>query len=182
MSSIASPELQIVTIDCDSIEPIIPYGFGRQIPIIPTRLNDLNLPPNPFNILATMAVVNPTEDGHDENYSPQSPEPSDQSPISAPPMNMSTFNISETPHSTTDNNTLHSEDEPRRVYWTTPLHETFHSEGEPRRNFTLSSPSPSSQPRKTKRKLEMGMSFPKKRACGQMIPSIKDSPRPSTKD
>ena len=67
MSSIASPEPQIVRIDCNSNELTMPYGFGQQLSIIPPSLNDLNLPPNPFNILATMAVVNPTEDGHDDN-------------------------------------------------------------------------------------------------------------------
>ena len=68
ISSIASPEPQIVTIDDDSNEPTMPYGFGHQLPIVPPSLNDLNLPPNSFNILATMAVVTPT---HDDNYSPQ---------------------------------------------------------------------------------------------------------------
>ena len=75
ISSIASPGPQIVTIDSDLNGPTIPYGFGWQLPIIPRSLNDLNLPPNPFNNLATMVVENPTAEGHDENYSPQSPEP-----------------------------------------------------------------------------------------------------------
>ena len=35
ISSIASPEPQIVTIDDDSKEPTMPYGFGRQLPIVP---------------------------------------------------------------------------------------------------------------------------------------------------
>ena len=65
----------------------MPYGFGRQLPIIPPSLNDLNLPPNPFNILATMAVVNPAEDDYDENYSRQSSELSEPSPISTLSMN-----------------------------------------------------------------------------------------------
>ena len=69
ISSIASPEPQIFTINDDSNEPTMPYGFGRQLPMVPPSLNDLNLPPNPFNILATMAVV-PTENAHDDNYSP----------------------------------------------------------------------------------------------------------------
>ena len=69
-SLIASPEPQIVTIDDDSNEPTMPYGIGRQLPIIPPRLNDLNLPLNPFNILATMAVANNTEEANDDNYSP----------------------------------------------------------------------------------------------------------------
>ena len=84
ISSLASPEPQIVTIDSDSNEPTMPYGFGRQLSIIPPSLNDLNRQPNPLNVLATMAVVNPTEDGYDQNYSPQSPEPSEPSPISTP--------------------------------------------------------------------------------------------------
>ena len=82
ISSIASTEPQIVTIDDDSNEPTMPYGFGRQLPIIPPILNDLNLPPNPFKTLATMAVANNTEEANDDNYNPQSPEPSEPSPIS----------------------------------------------------------------------------------------------------
>ena len=38
-------------------EPTIPYGFGNHHAIVPSNLNDLNLPPNPFNILPTRAVV-----------------------------------------------------------------------------------------------------------------------------
>ena len=189
-SSIASPEPQIVTIDDNSNEPTMPYGFGRQLPIIPPSLNDLNLPPKPFNILATMAVVNDTEHGNNDDYSPQSPEPSDPSPISTPPTNVCTFNSWETPQTTTDDNTFYLEDEPRQVYWTSPLDETFDFEDEPRRIYLLSSPSPPPPPRKMKRKLEIGMSFPKRRgesqhvceACGQTIPSKKDIPSPSNRD
>ena len=57
ISSVASPEPQIVTIDSDSNEPTFPYAFGTQHPRVPPSLNDLNLPPNPFNVLATMAVI-----------------------------------------------------------------------------------------------------------------------------
>ena len=57
ISSVASPEPQIVTIDSDSNEPTFPYAFGTQHPIVPPSLNDLNLPPNHFNVLATMAVI-----------------------------------------------------------------------------------------------------------------------------
>ena len=60
ISTIASPQPYIFTINDDSNEATIPYGFGRQLPIIPPSLNDLNLPPNPFNILATMAVAHQT--------------------------------------------------------------------------------------------------------------------------
>ena len=90
VSSIASPDPRIFTIDDDSNEPTMPYGFGRRLPIVPASLNDLNLPPNPLTILNTMAVVTQTHDDNDR-YSPQSPEPSDPSPISTLPMNVSTL-------------------------------------------------------------------------------------------
>ena len=44
ISSVASPEPQIVTIESDSNEPTFPYAFGAQYPIVPPSLNDLNLP------------------------------------------------------------------------------------------------------------------------------------------
>ena len=105
-------------------------------------------------------------------------------------MKLSTIDGWETPHTTLNDITFYSEDEPRRVYWTSPLDETFHSEGEPRRIYLLSSPSPPSPPRKMKRKLEKGMSFPKRggvsqhvcEAWGQMISPIKDLPGPPTQD
>ena len=78
----------------------------RPPPPPPPRLNDLNLPPNPFNILATMAVVHQTQNTQDENYSPQSPEPSELSSISTPPMNVSAFNNWETSYTSTDDNTF----------------------------------------------------------------------------
>ena len=48
VSSVASPEPRIVTLDSDSNDPTIPYGFGSQQPIVRPSLNDLNLPPNPL--------------------------------------------------------------------------------------------------------------------------------------
>ena len=172
-STIASPEPQILTIDDDSNEPTMPYGFGRQLPFIPPSLNDLNLPPNPFNILTTMAVANNTEEANDDNDSPQSPEPSELSPISTPPLNVSAFDSWETIYTTTDDDTFYSSDEPRRIYFLPPT----------------ASPPPSS-PRKTKRRLSLGMSFPKDggvsqhvcEACGQTIPAVKDIPGPSSRN
>ena len=120
ISSIASPEPQIVMIDDDSIEPTMPYGFGRQLLIVPPSLNDLNLPPNPFNILATMAVASNTEETNDDNCSPQSPDPSEISSISTPPMNVSAFTSWETSYTTTNDDTFHSSDEPRRIYFLPP--------------------------------------------------------------
>ena len=76
ISSVASPEPRIVTLDSDSNDRTMPYGFGNQQLIVPPSLNDLNLPPNPFNVLATMAVI-----GVDDEFSPQSPEPTIPSPI-----------------------------------------------------------------------------------------------------
>ena len=179
ISSVASPEPQIVPLDSDSNEPTFPYAFGAQYPIVPPSLNDLNLPPNPFNVLASMAVIQ-----QDQEDSPQSPEPSDPSPISTPPMNLSTIEGWETPHTTTDDNTFYSsENEPRRVYWNSSPNETFES-NKPRRVFPAESPSstPPPPPRR-KRRLSIGMSFPKKggvsqhtcEACGQPLPQTKTS-------
>ena len=173
ISSIASPELQIVTIDDDSNEPTMPYGFGRQLPIFPPSLNDLNLPPNPFNILATMAIANNTEDANDNNYSPESPEPSELSPISTPPMNVSAFNSWETSYTTTNDDTFYSTNEPRRIHFFPPT----------------PSPPPS-PPRRMKRRLSLGMSFPKDggvsqhvcEACGQTTSAVKDIPVPSSRN
>ena len=173
ISSIASPEPQIVTIDDDSNEPTMPYGFGRQFPIVPPSLNDLNQPPNLFIIPARMAIANNTEDANDNNSIPESPEPSDPSPISTPPMNVSAFNSWKTSYTTTDDDTFHSSDERRKIYFLPPT----------------PSPPPS-PPRKLKRRLSLGMSFPKEggvsqhicEACGQTIPSAKDTPGPSNRD
>ena len=176
ISSVASPEPRIVTLDSDSNDPTIPYGFGSQQPIVPPSLNDLNLPPNPFNVLATMAVVRVG----DAN-SPHSPEPSIPSPISTPPMNVSTIEGWDTTHTTTDDATFYTDDEPRRVYWDISSSDTFDS-NEPRNVSVASSPSstPPPPPRQ-KRRLSMGMSFPQKEgashhtceACGQPLPQGK---------
>ena len=113
--SIASPQPYIFTINDDSNEPTIPYALERQLPIVPPSLNDLNLPPNHFNVLATMAIANNNDEANDDNYSPQSPEPSESSSISTPPMNVSAFNSWETSNTTKDNDTFYSSDEPRRI-------------------------------------------------------------------
>ena len=173
ISTISSSQPYIFTINDDSNEPTTPYGFGRQLPIVSLSLNDLNLPPNPFNIFATMAIASNTENATDDNYSPQSPEPSEPSPISTPPMNVSAFNSWETSYTTTDNETFYSSDEPRKIYFLPP-----------------SPASPPSPPRKLKRRLSLGMSFPKEggvsphvcEACSQTIPSAKDIPGPSNRD
>ena len=102
----------------------------------------------------------------DEQYSPQSPEPSIPSPIFTPPMNVSTIEGWETPHTATDDNTFYfSEGEPRRVYWDFSPDETFDS-NEPRQVSPAwsrySTPPP---PPQQKRKLSMGMFLLKKGEC-----------------
>ena len=161
ISSVASPEPQLVTLDSDSNEPTFPYAFGAQHPIVPPSLNDLNRPPNPFNVLATMAVIQ-----QDQEQSPQSPEPSELSPISTPTMNVSTIDDGDTTHTTTDDNTFYSSDnEPRRVYWDLSADETFES-SEPRRVYpTGSPPSTPPPPPRRKRRLSIRMSFLKKGEC-----------------
>ena len=73
ISSVASLEPQIVTIDSDSNEPTIPYGFGGQHPIVTPSLNDLNLPPNPINVLVTMSVIRADEENSPNHRSHLSP-------------------------------------------------------------------------------------------------------------
>ena len=91
LSSVASLEPDIVTIVDDSNDPTFPYVFWAQKSIVPPSLNDLNLPPNPFNFLTVLTVVqqNPTQ--QDDICSPQSPEPLESPPISTKPMNLSTI-------------------------------------------------------------------------------------------
>ena len=176
ISSVASPEPRIVTLDSNWNDTTIPYGFGNQQPIVPPSLNDLNLPPNPFSVLETMAVIRV-----DDEYSPQSLEPTIPSPISTPPMTVSTIEGWDTTHTTTDNDTFYTDDEPRRVYWDISSTDTFDS-NEPRNVSVASSHSstPPPPPRQ-KRRLSIRMSFPKKRglsqhtceACGQTLPQGK---------
>ena len=174
ISSVASPESHIVTIDSDSNEPTFPYAFGTKHPIVPPSLNDLNLPLNPFNVLATLPVIQ-----QDQDDSPQSPEPSDLSPISTPPMKLSSIQGWETPHTTTDDNTFYSsENEPRRVYWDFSPDETFDS-NEPRRVSPAENPSSTSPPpQRQKRRLSMGMYFPQKRGVAAHLRGMR--PTPST--
>ena len=162
ISSVASPEPRIVTIDSDSNEPTVPYGLGGQHPIVPPSLKDLNLPPNPFNVIATMAVIR-----GEEEYSPQSPEPSITSPISTPPMNVNTIEGWETTHTTTDDATSCTDVEPRRVYWDISSSDTFDA-NEPRKvSIASSSSSTPPPPRRQKRNLSSGKSFSKKGGVSQ---------------
>ena len=88
ISSAQSLEPNISTLESDSNEPTIQYGFGRQITIVPPRLKYLNLSPNPLIVLATMAVVQPTTQPSKEKDGSLSPLKSEISSISTPPMNI----------------------------------------------------------------------------------------------
>ena len=171
ISSIASPGQQIVTFDSDSNEPTMPYGLGRQL--LSCHQAWTNLQPNPFNVQATMLVVNATEDRHGENYSPHSAEPPEPSPISTPPMKLSTVEELETPPlTTTDNNTFYSDDEPRRI-------DFFYHQALPHRHHPESG-----------KKLSFGISFLEQRgesqhvceAWGPLFPEWKDLPRSSSRN
>ena len=106
----------------------------------------------------------------DDEYSPQSPEPSMPSPISTPPMNVSTIEEWYTTHTTTDNDTFYTDDEPRRVYWDISSSDTFDS-NEPRNVSVASSPSSTPPPPpQQKRRISMGMSFPQKGECRSTPP------------
>ena len=72
-----------------------------------------------------MALINPEPVQHDEDYSAQSQQPSYSSPISTPPMKLSTIEGCETPHTTIDDNTYFSEYEPRKNYWDMSSDGTF---------------------------------------------------------
>ena len=79
------------------------------------------LPPNPFKIPATHAVVEPTVRQYDKRESPQSPAPSEVSSIWTPPMIMSAVEPWETSY---DEGTFYSGDELRRIILLSspPLH------------------------------------------------------------
>ena len=137
-----------------------------------------------------MAVVHQTQNTDDDNYSPHSPEPSELSSVSSLPMNVSAFNSWETSNTSTDNNTFYTSDEPRRVYWDLSLNDDLGS-SVPRNPSVASSPCVTPPPpRAQKRKLSLGMSFPKDggvsqhicEACGQTIPAVKDTLGPSSRN
>ena len=125
--------------------------------------------PTPIIVLATMAVIRV-----DVEYSPQSTEPSIPSPISTPPMNVSTIEGCDTTYTTTDDNTFYSSgNEPRRVYWDFSSSDTFDS-NEPRNVSVASSPSSTPPPpRRQRRKLSIGMSFPKKIWVAAHLPGMR---------
>ena len=155
------------TITISSVVPLEPqndnkirlqWANGNQHPIESPSLDDSNLPPNPINVLNTIVAIQ-----LDKQYSPQSPEPSNPSPISAPPMNLRTIKGFKTPHTTMNDGTFYSQDEPRRVYWDVSSSDSFDS-NEPRPVSITSSPFSTPAPsRRQKRKLIKGLSSPQRR-------------------
>ena len=117
ISSVASLEPQVVYIDSDSNEPTFPFGFGSQYPKVTASFNGLNVPLNPINVMATMAMIR-----IDQEYCHQSSTPS---PISTTSMNVSTIEGWETTQGKTEDANFYSEDEPRRVYWEVSSSETL---------------------------------------------------------
>ena len=111
-SSVASSELIFFTLGYESNEPTFPDGFGRQTPLVTPSLNYLNLPPNWFNIVATMVVVRPTRPQSEEKHSPLTPVPSVFSSISTPPRNISGVGRRDNSSS----GTVSSDDEPQRFH------------------------------------------------------------------
>ena len=96
-------------------------------------------------------------------------------------MNVSTTEGWEITHTTTDDATFYTDDEPRRVYWDITSSDPFDS-NEPRNVSAASSPSSIKPPQpRQKRRLSIGMSFPQKggvsqhtcEACGQPLPKEK---------
>ena len=61
ISTVASSEPQIVTIESVSNEPTLPYGYGIQQSIIPQNFNDLNIPMIPFNVITLVFPAPKTE-------------------------------------------------------------------------------------------------------------------------
>ena len=57
LSPIAPPGPQFIPTDFESNEPTRPFWFGWQMPFIEPSLNNLNLPPNPINVLELMTVI-----------------------------------------------------------------------------------------------------------------------------
>ena len=139
ISSVASPQPQVVTIDSNSNEPTFPNGSGYQHPYVPPSHNDVNLQPNPFNVLTTMPVIRPNKKNN-----PKSSEPSDPSQISTPPMNLGTIEGWETPHTTRDDNTLFADEEPRLVF--RHISDENFDSNEPSRISLTSSPSSTAPP------------------------------------
>ena len=107
-----------------------------------------------------MAVI-----GAEEEYIPQSLESSIPSPVSTLPRNVSTIEGWETTHTTTDDATFYSKDEPRRVYWVSSSSEIFNSIQSRHVSIASSPCSKRPPPRRQKIRLSMGIIFFKKEEC-----------------
>ena len=93
ISPLASQEPQTVTITSNSNDPTNHYGYRRRNPIFLFSLNNLNLPPNTSNNLATIAVVPLREEQHKDGECFQLPVISEISSTSMPSTTISTVDI-----------------------------------------------------------------------------------------
>ena len=146
ISSMAFPEPQIAKIHSSSKDPTIPHGYGKEDQKIYPSLNDLNLPPNPFNNLATMTVISPKAEPHNNKERPPLPVPSEISPLSTPPITNSSVDTRETSF----------------------YKGNFYAE-KIRGNSLTTSLSPTPPPRKQKQKLSIRMPFPKRWGLSQYM-------------
>ena len=144
ISSVASPELQIMTIESYWYETTMLSHSGRQQTIVRLSLNDLNLPMHPFNMMTA-------------------PFTETRSPFLAIMTSRYKSNHLIIP------TYLHQQE--WLLQWTLARHETlsdvFYSD-ESRRISVKSSPTftaPASPPRKQKKKLRVWMSFWKQEEC-----------------
>ena len=117
----------------------------------------------------------------DKAFGTKSREPSIPSAISTPPIIVSTIEGWDTTHTTVDDATFYTDDEPRRGYWDISSSDTVDS-NEPRNVSAASSPcSTPPPPPRQKRKLNIEMFFLKKvgvskhtcEACSQPLPARK---------
>ena len=143
VSSVASQELQIVRIESNSNEPRTPYGFGRQRPNIPLSLNYLYIPTNPFNVMR-----------------PISPAQSHSPAVDDIPIHEEPFDICDISTLSAMVNSVNA--------WATSSDLGTLCSDEPQRTARASSPSSKPPPpRKQKRKLSLGMTFPKTKTVSQ---------------
>ena len=151
ITSVTSPEPENVTIESDSDDLSIPYGYGRQVPVV-LPIHELDLPIKAFNVRMsiTLAPTTETPEYHRANH---------DSPISTAP-----FDIFDKSKQSIMVNTGDVWETRRRAHSTRMSHEDSLWHWSPTQH-------------NSERKLSLGVSFPKKkgtlqhgcRACGQPL-------------
>ena len=90
ISTVASQRPRLITNNSDSKDPTMLYGFWQARSNNSPHSEQPGLAPNPFIILAAMAVIQADLTKQDKDYSSQSPEPWDVLLISTPPLYLNT--------------------------------------------------------------------------------------------